>query len=201
MESSRMTASNFAHSRARQTLLRQISQEELDHGNQSLLLLVPEKLCSLIMTSKVSLPHIYLIEKQHDASLWTRLSSLTRVSKNFFAHVGWSNCTWFCPVALLCFIASFQTLHPKLHCLACRLWHRSHGEAPGKGANVNQGEFTFGCTKMTLGCIGRPLNALEHLWMHTHATLTFEWLKTTLGCTSKPSPKTALASHGMSYIV
>ena len=69
MESSRMTASNFAHSRARQTLLRQISQEELDHGNQILLLLVPEKLCSLIMTSKVSLQHIYFIEKQHDASL------------------------------------------------------------------------------------------------------------------------------------
>ena len=99
-------------------------------------------------------------------------------------------------VHLLCFIASFQTLHPKLHCLACRLWHRSHGEAPGKGANVNQGEFTFGCTKMTLGCIGRPLNALEHLWMHTHATLTFECLKTTLECTSKPSPKPALASQG-----
>ena len=98
-------------------------------------------------------------------------------------------------VHLLCFIASFQTLHPKLHCLACRLWHRSHGEAPGKGANVNQGEFTFGCTKMTLGCIGRPLNALEHLWMHTHATLTFECLKTTLECTSKPSPKSALASQ------
>lgn len=100
MESSRMTASNFAHSRARQTLLRQISQEELDHGNQILLLLVPEKLCSLIMTSKVSLPHIYLVEKQRDASLWTRLSSLTRVSKNFFAHVGWSNCTWFCSSAV-----------------------------------------------------------------------------------------------------
>lgn len=99
-------------------------------------------------------------------------------------------------VHLLCFIASFQTLHPKLHCLACRLWHRSHGEAPGKGANVNQGEFTFGCTKMTLGCIGRPLNAHEHLWMHTHATLTFECLKTTLECTSKPSPKSAVASQG-----
>lgn len=118
------------------------------------------------------------------------------LSSGFVSSITSLHCYPIHSVHLLCFIASFQTLHPKLHCLACRLWHRSHGEAPGKGANVNQGEFTFGCTKMTLGCIGRPLNALEHLWMHTHATLTFECLKTTLECTSKPSPKSALASQG-----
>ena len=156
-----------AHSHTRQTLLGQISQEELDHWNHILLLLVLEKLCSLIEIQAVTSRHLLertpsswketLLIHMSGKVLWPCV--LKRMKLHLFLSSGFV-CYPIHPVHLLCFIASFQTLHPKLHCLACRLWHRSHTEAPGKGAKVSLVRWPLKCWKLPLESNRRPLIAI-----------------------------------------
>ena len=165
------TGATFAQSHARQTLLWQISQEKLDHRNQILLLLVPEKLCSLMGKSKLSHPHICLLG---NAKGWHKPGTYFDWSVCIFAvvhetvHVSvqWLSVLFYplCSSAVLHSQLPDSASKASLRCLrtpaqepSTSTWQRSQCESWWVYLWMQEDDPWM--LRTTFECIGLPLNA------------------------------------------
>ena len=146
-----------AHSHTRQTLLGQISQEELDHWNHILLLLVLEKLCSLIEIQAVTSRH--LLDRTPSSWKETLLIHMSRkvlwpcVEANETAPV---SVQWLCVLSYPpCSSAVFHSQLPDSASKASLPCLQTLAQEPYRstwqGSKSESGEMTFEMLQITFG--------------------------------------------------
>ena len=132
-----------AHSHTRQTLLGQISQEELDHWNHILLLLVLEKLCSLIEIQAVTSRHLL----DRTPSSWKE-TLLIHMSRKVLWPCVEANETAPVSVQWLC-VLSYPPCSSSLPCL--QTLAQEPYRSTWQGSKSESGEMTFEMLQITFG--------------------------------------------------